>query len=200
MRIRPLRRADLPIDTTELARFLVGKTLVHDHSVGRLSGRIIETEAYVIGDAACHAFRGPTRRNKSLFLERGHAYVCYVYGSSFLLNVSGEVEGTGAGVLIRALEPLEGISIMEQARDTTRRRDLARGPGRLVHAMLVDESFDGHDLCGGKGLWLGSASQAPRTIGQSVRIGITKEADRVLRFYELDNPFVSGTRKLNQPR
>ena len=134
MRIRPLSRADLPIDTAELARYLVGKTLVHDHAVGRLTGRIVETEAYVLGDAACHAFRGPTRRNKSLFLDRGHAYVCYVYGSSFLLNVSGEVNGVGAGVLLRALEPIEGIEIMEQARGTTRRRDLARGPGRLVDA------------------------------------------------------------------
>jgi DNA-3-methyladenine glycosylase len=198
MRIRPLRRAHLPIDTTELARFLVGKTLVHDHPAGRLSGRIVETEAYVIGDAACHAFRGATPRNKSLFLERGHAYVCLVYGSSFLLNVSGEVPGVGAGVLLRALEPLEGIELMEQARDTTRRRDLARGPGRLVDAMLVDETYDGYDLCSGERLWLGTASAPTRAIGESVRIGITKEANRVLRFFELDNPFVSGPRKLNQ--
>jgi DNA-3-methyladenine glycosylase len=198
MHIRPLRRVHLPIDTTDLARFLLGKILVHDHPAGRLSGRIVETEAYVIGDAACHAFRGPTPRNKSLFLERGHAYVCFVYGSSFLLNVSGEVAGVGAGVLIRALEPLEGIDLMEQIRDTTRRRDLARGPGRLADAMLVDETFDGNDLCSGRKLWLGSSSEPPRPLGESVRIGITKEAERILRFFELDNPYVSGTRKLNQ--
>lgn len=158
----------------------------------------METEAYLIGDAACHAFRGPTPRNESLFLERGHAYVCLVYGSSFLLNVSGEVRGVGAGVLLRALEPLEGIEIMESARETTRRRDLARGPGRLADAMLVDQSFDGYDLCSGKRLWLGTEGASPRAVGESVRIGITKEADRILRFFELENPFVSGSRKLNQ--
>lgn len=198
MRIRPLRRSELPIDTAELARFLIGKTLVHDHAAGRLSGRIVETEAYVVGDAACHAFRGPTPRNKSLFLERGHAYVCYVYGSSLLLNVSGEVAGVGAGVLLRALEPREGIDVMEQVRGMARQRDLARGPGRLANAMLVDETFDGYDLCGGSGLWLGRAVESPRAIGESVRIGITKEAHRVLRFFELDNQFVSGPRRLNR--
>src|SRR6185436_8630469 len=135
-------------------------------------------------------------------LPHGHAYVCFVYGSSHLLNVSGEVAGVGAGVLLRALEPLEGIDLMEQARDTARRRDLARGPGRLVDAMLVDETFDGRDLCTGKGLWLGAAvdsTEVSRGIGESVRIGITKDADRILRFFEIDNPFVSGTRRLNQP-
>ena len=197
MRIRPLRRAQLPVDTTQLARFLVGKTLVHDHSVGRLAGRIVETEAYIIGDAACHAFRGQTRRNRSLFLQHGHAYIYFIYGSSFLLNVSSEVAGVGAGVLLRAIEPIEGVEIMEKARGVAKRRDLARGPGRLFEAMLVEESFDGYDLCSGKRLWLGTAVREPVEIGESVRIGITKDADRVLRFFERDSPYVSGPRRLN---
>src|SRR5215468_11484903 len=108
-RLRRLRRSDLPSDAANLARFLIGKILVHDHPQGRLSGRIVETEAYVVGDAAGHAFRGLTPRNRSLFLERGHAYVYFVYGCWYALNVSGEIPGIGAGVLIRALEPLEGV-------------------------------------------------------------------------------------------
>src|SRR5579862_9826830 len=109
MKLRRLRRAELPVDTVELARYLIGKVVVHDTDSGRLSGRIVETEAYPVGDAAGHAFRGKTQRNRSLFLERGHAYVYLNYGSSFLLNVSREVAGVGAGVLLRAIEPLEGI-------------------------------------------------------------------------------------------
>src|SRR5580693_5100103 len=113
-RLRRLRRAELPMDTVELARYLIGKVVVHDIDDGRLSGRIVETEAYPVGDSAGHAFRGETRRNASLFLERGHAYVYFAYGSSFMLNVTSEPAGIGAGVLLRALEPLEGIDRMRR--------------------------------------------------------------------------------------
>src|SRR5580704_15784337 len=92
-RLRRLRRAELPVDAVKLARYLIGKVVVHDVPAGRLSGRIVETEAYPIGDAAGHAFRGKTTRNRSLFLRRGHAYVYFVYGSSFMLNVTSEVHG-----------------------------------------------------------------------------------------------------------
>jgi DNA-3-methyladenine glycosylase len=126
---RSLIRSELPIDTISLARYLIGKVLV-----GELpevaSGRIVEAEAYVVGDAAEHAYRGMTRRNRSLFLERGHAYIHLAYGSSYMLNVSSETPGIGAGVLIRALEPLEGIPIMLPNRGIERLRDLARGPGK----------------------------------------------------------------------
>src|SRR5689334_25124142 len=128
----PLARSELPIDTARLARYLLGKTLVRELPEGVASGRIVETEAYVVGDAAGHAYRGMTPRNRSLFLERGHAYVYLAYGSSYLLNVSSETPGIGTGVLIRALEPLEGIAIMRRNRGVERVRDLARGPGRLA--------------------------------------------------------------------
>ena len=105
MRHAPLARAELPVDTAALARFLVGKLVVRELPEGIASGRIVETEAYVIGDAAGHAYRGMTPRNRSLFLERGHAYVYLAYGVSWMLNVSSETIGVGAGVLIRALEP-----------------------------------------------------------------------------------------------
>lgn len=194
-RVRRLRRAELPADTVDLARFLVGKVLVRDLLEGRTSGRIVETEAYPVGDAASHAFRGMTPANRSLFLERGHAYVYFIYGSFYMCNVSAEGPGVGAGVLLRALEPLEGISIMERRRGTTRRLDLARGPGRLAAAMAIDRSLDGVDLCAAGPLWLGADAQPVGALDESVRIGLTKEADRVLRFYERDSPYVSGSRK-----
>jgi DNA-3-methyladenine glycosylase len=194
--LRRLRRAELPRDTATLARYLIGKILVHDHRHGRIAGRIVETEAYVVGDAAAHAFRGRTQRNNSLFLERGHAYVYFVYGCWFAINVSGESPGIGAGVLLRALEPLEGLKSMQRHRGTQRVLDLARGPGRLATAMDVDRRFDGVDLCAPGPLWLGAARRRPGAIGESVRIGITREVDRKLRFFERDNAFVSGPSRM----
>ena len=191
-----LRRAHLPADTASLARFLIGKTLVHAHPAGRMSGRIVETEAYVIGDAAGHAFRGQTARNRSLFLERGHAYVYFIYGCWHALNVSGESVGIGAGVLLRALEPLEGVELMQRRRGVERCVDIARGPGRLASAMDIDRRYDGIDLCRRGPLWLGSATRAVGRVGRSARIGISREIERKLRFFERDNAFVSGPRRL----
>jgi DNA-3-methyladenine glycosylase len=198
----PLARAELPIDTAELARTLIGKLLVRELPEGVASGRIVETEAYVIGDAAGHAYREMTPRNRSLFLERGHAYVYLAYGVSFMLNVSSEGPGIGAGVLIRALEPVEGVSIMRQNRGVEGLRDLARGPGRLAQALRIDRSLDGLDLCEEGPLWLARDDRDPgeiekREIGESVRIGISRDAERVLRFYLRNSPFVSGARSLN---
>ena len=194
---RRLRRAELPVDTVELAQYLIGKTLVHDVPGVRMSGRIVETEAYVVGDASGHAFRGPTPRNRSLYLERGHAYVYIAYGTSYLLNISSEGPGIGAGVLLRAIEPLEGIPLMRKNRASPRLLDLARGPGRLTAAMGVDKRFDGIDLCGRAPLWLGDAVRPAAPVERSVRIGITKDADRPLRFFEGGNPFVSKRRTLH---
>jgi DNA-3-methyladenine glycosylase len=195
---QPLARAELPIDTVCLARCLIGNILVRELPEGVVSGRIVETEAYVVGDAAGHAYRGMTRRNRSLFLDRGHAYVYLAYGSSYMLNVSSEMPGIGAGVLIRALEPLEGVPIMQLNRGIGRLRDLARGPGRLTAALRVDPRLDGLDLCREGPLWLGRDDHETSEIGQSIRIGIARDADRVLRFYLRDSPFVSGPRSLNE--
>jgi DNA-3-methyladenine glycosylase len=194
---RRLRREDLPAETVALARFLIGRILVHDSRDGRTSGRIVETEAYVVGDASGHAFRGETRRNRSLFLDRGHAYVYFIYGCWFCLNVSSEHAGIGAGVLLRAVEPLEGLTLMARRRGTPRPRDLARGPGRLATAFGIEARLDGLDLCAGHALWLGEAERPRGRIASSVRIGLSKEADRVLRFYERGNPFVSGPASLS---
>jgi DNA-3-methyladenine glycosylase len=198
LRIRRLRRAELPSDTNELARYLIGKTLVHDLPRVRLSGRIVETEAYPVGDAAGHAFGGHTPSRSSLYLPHGHAYVYFTYGSCFMMNVSSETSGVGAGVLVRALEPLEGLRFMQLRRGTTRLLDLARGPGRLAQAMNINKRYDGLNLCAAVKLWLGTAIRPTGPIGVSIRIGITRDVHRLCRFYERGSPFVSGAKRLRE--
>jgi DNA-3-methyladenine glycosylase len=197
-RLRRLRRAELPADTVKLARFLIGKTLVRDLPVGRISGRIVETEAYPPGDPAGHAFTGRSRANNSLYLAHGSAYVRFTYGSCWLFNIAGEAPGIGAGVLIRALEPLDGMPLMRRHRGVSRLLDLARGPGRLSAALCIDNRLDGVDLCSRTSpIWLGGATRSMGAIGTSTRIGISRAAHRRLRFYERGNPFVSGPRWLS---
>lgn len=181
-----------------MARWLLGKHLVHAHSEGLASGRIVETEAYVLGDASSHAHRGETPRNRSMFLRPGHAYVYFIYGSWFALNVSAEPAGIGAGVLIRAVEPVHGIALMARRRGTMVLHDLARGPGRLASAMAIDRTLDGIDLCAGELLRLCPADRPIDAIGESVRIGLSRETDRVLRFFERGSRFVSGPKRLGR--
>jgi DNA-3-methyladenine glycosylase len=200
--IRRLRRSELPSDTIELARFLIGKVVVHELPAGRVSGRIVETEAYPPGDPAGHHFRGPTPRIRSMYLAPGHAYVFLNYGAHFMLNVSGEPADTAGGILIRAVEPLEGIELMKKHRDCSDMLGLTRGPGRLAAAFQINRSHDGVDLCAESALWLGvitgegAWSDVETVIGETVRIGITRAADHVLRFYEVGSPFVSGPKRL----
>src|SRR6266567_7654571 len=197
--IRRIQRSALPEHTVELARFLIGKAVVHDLPAGRVSGRIVETEAYPPGDPAGHHFRGPTPRIRSMYLAPGHAYVFFNYGAHFMLNVVSERPETAAAILIRAVEPLEGIDLMQRHRKTTRLLDLTRGPGRLAAALQIDRRHDGLDLCAEEKLWLGAIDHPVGRIGKSVRIGITRAADKLLRFFERSNPFVSGPRRLLQP-
>src|SRR5438876_732491 len=168
--IRRIRRPELPVDTVALSRFLIGKIVVHDLPTGRLSGRIVETEAYPPGDPAGHHFRGPTLRIRSMYLAPGHAYVFFNYGAHFMLNVVSEPAGIAAAILIRGLEPLEGIELMKRYRHTTKLLDLTRGPGRLAAAFQIDRRHDGLDLCGRESLWLGAVIQPASPIGKSVRI------------------------------
>jgi DNA-3-methyladenine glycosylase len=199
--IVPLRRDDLPVETAALARFMVGKYLVHEQPEGRRVGRLVEIEGYPPGDSTGHAFIGPRAWNASLFLSRGHAYVRLTYGVSYMLNMSSELEGVGAGVLFRAVEPLEGVDAMAARRPLAPLRDLTRGPGKLTQAFGIGAGFDGVDLCAGVGLWIGQiAADAPPNVGVTTRIGLSREQDRPLRFYEIGNPFVSGPRKLLESR
>ena len=203
-KVVPLPRSAVPVSTVALARFLLGKLLVRDLDGAVAMGRIVETEAYLVGDPACHAFRGMTPRNRSLFKEAGHAYVYLCYGTSYLLNVSSERRGTGAGVLLRALEPLAGIDHMRRARKRPRGArqddrllDLARGPGRLTSALQVDLRHDGIDLFAGGPLWIGSDGTTVAAIGESTRIGITKGVDARLRYFVAGSAYLSGSRRLN---
>ena len=181
----------------EMARFLIGKILVRDHPDGRASGRIVETEAYPPGDASGHAYRGETPARRSLFLRPGHSYVYMAYGSCYCVNVSSEPAGVGAGVLIRALEPLEGIALMQRRRGTDKLRDLARGPGRLTAALAIGPVLDGIDLCVKGPLSLAHSGLPTAAVASSVRIGISREAHRLRRFYERGSLYVSGTKQLN---
>jgi DNA-3-methyladenine glycosylase len=193
-----LSRPELPEDPTSLARFLIGRLVVHDTPEGRVAGRITETEAYLPDDAACHAFRGRTPRNAALFLPHGHAYVYIAYGTALMLNVSAGPAGTGAGVLLRAMQPLQGIEIMQLRRPGVALRDLARGPGRLAAALGVARGLDGADLGAGGPLFLADDGTPPGDIGQSTRIGITRDAHLLLRFYVRGSRWVSGPGWLNR--
>lgn len=194
--IIPLKRDDLPVDTVELARYLVGKYVVHDLPEGRMSGRIVEMEAYPVGDSTSYAFPGLRAHNSAMFLARGHAHVKLTYGVSYMFNMSSEDEGIGAGVLFRAVEPLEGLSLMQARRPGVSLRDLARGPGRLSVAFGIGKAFDGLDLCTGRDLWIGQIEGEKTRVGVTTRIGLSREMHRPLRFYVPGSPFVSGPRKL----
>jgi len=192
-----LRLAELPLDTEELARFLIGAVIVSDGPGGRIAARLVETEAYLPGDEAAHSFRGETARNATLFRRRGLAYVYFIYGNHFCLNVSSGPEGVGAGVLLRAAEPLDGIAAMEARRNGAAVRDLCRGPGRLAAAFGITRAQDGIDLCAPGPLWLAAPLRPAEAPGTSVRIGLTRAADRELRFYERGSPYVSGPAALS---
>jgi len=138
-----------------------------------------------------------TQRNRPLFLERGHAYVYLIYGVSFLLNVTSEKAGVGAGVLLRAVEPLDGIELMDSTHRRKQWTDIGKGPGRVTEALQVDLRHNGLDLCSASSpLWLAMMTRKAGAIGKSVCIGLTYEADRLLHFYECGNEHVSGPRKL----
>lgn len=185
-----LTRRALPVPTVELARYLIGKTLVHATPRGRISGRIVETEAYPPGDPTAYHRPGLTTSNAPLFAERGHAYVRMVYGSCFNLNLAAEAAGTGGSVLIRALEPLEGLPLMERNYPTVKVAALTRGPGRLCAALGIGRELSGTDLCTSEWLWLERGGPRAR-IRVSTRIGLSRDQHRRLRFLEHGSRFVS---------
>jgi len=191
------RRRKLPASfyrapTVEVARALLGKLLVHDSPEGRTAGRIVETEAYLFeGDPACHAARGETKRNRSMFGPAGTAYVYLIYGMYRCLNVVTAEEGVGEAVLLRALEPLEGLELMAARRGTLVERNLCSGPGKLVQAMGIGPEHDGVDLRGSAlTVWDPGGEEAP-SITTGPRIGIRKGAELPLRFRLASSEWVS---------
>ncbi|HEV3086708.1 MAG TPA: DNA-3-methyladenine glycosylase [Candidatus Elarobacter sp.] len=189
---------DLPHATLDLSRALIGKLLVRKLHGELLAGRIVETEAYFPADPASHAFRGMTPRNRAMFGPPLHAYVYFIYGANWCLNVTAESDGVGAAALIRALEPVRGLETMRalRGRPEVKDRDLARGPGNLCRALAIGPQFDGADLTASGELWLADDGVRPK-IGVSTRIGITKAAHEPLRFYARGSASVSGPRALS---
>src|SRR6185436_8041060 len=168
-RMSHLTRRALPMSTVALARYLIGKTLVVAGR-GRMSGRIVETEAYPPGDPTGYARPGLTTSNAPLFAARGHGYVRMVYGACLTLNLAAEDSGVGAAVLIRALEPLEGLETMQANCPRVRAADLTRGPGRLCAALGIGRELSGVDLCSSDELWLERGPRVRPVIQVSTRI------------------------------
>jgi DNA-3-methyladenine glycosylase len=198
--VGPLERAFFARNPRRVARELLGKVLVRDHEQLHLSARIVEVEAYLgESDPAAHAAAGNTARTAILFGPAGFAYVYFIYGNHYCLNVSCESEGKAGAVLFRALEPLVGIQEMAQARGivVSGPRDLVKltsGPGRMAEAFGITRVRDnGCDLTDpASGLWIGEDGFRARGIQITPRIGITKAADRPLRYILAGNAFVSG--------
>jgi DNA-3-methyladenine glycosylase len=185
-------------DPEQVARELLGKQIWRQSRGGLVGGRIVETEAYLAsGDTACHAARGKTRKNASMFGPPGRAYV-YSIHARWCFNVVTQPRRIGSAVLIRAVEPLEGIALMQRRRRRDEATDLARGPSRLCEAFDIDRRLDGWDLSRGRRLWLaGDADfEVPEhLLGNSPRIGVTSAADLCLRFYLRSSDYVSGPKR-----
>ena len=172
----------------EVARDLVGCVVRH----GETAGRIVETESYHMEEPACHAYAGLTERTSTLFGPPGHAYVYFSYGVHSLLNAVAEPEGVGAAVLIRALEPLDGLEVMRERRGVEGAEELCSGPGKLTQALGIGLSLNGSSLVDGpiEVLTREPGSREPRVvIGE--RVGITKAADLPWRFCDADSRHVS---------
>ena len=189
-------------DPRRVARALLGKLLVRKTPRGILAGRIIETEAYLgKGDRAAHAAAGKTARNAVLFGPPGHAYVYFIYGNHYCLNVSCLADGVPGGVLFRALEPVSGMAQMAEARGigVAKEIDLKKissGPGRLSEAMEITRERDnGKSLVSQRSdLRIVDDGYRVRRVTVTPRIGIVKSAEQPLRYFIAGNPFVSGRR------
>ncbi|MDD3654434.1 MAG: DNA-3-methyladenine glycosylase [Desulfotomaculaceae bacterium] len=175
--------------TTEVAKELLGAYLFHISPEGATAGRIVETEAYIQGDPACHAFRGMTPRNRVMFGPPGYAYVYFIYGMYYCFNIVTAPEGAGEAVLIRALEPVAGIPLMRLRRGRDSLPELCGGPAKLVQAMGITKEHNGADLT--KVPLVVCRGERIEDIVTTTRIGIREDSPLPLRFYLKDNPFIS---------
>jgi DNA-3-methyladenine glycosylase len=185
-------------DTRQVARLLLGKRLVRRLDGHRLAGRIVETEAYIgEEDKGCHASVGRTQRNEVMFGPPGHAYVYFTYGMHWMFNVVAEVEGFPAAVLVRALEPVDGMAAMERNRKGLTGFQLCSGPAKLTQALGITRALNGIDLCArGAELWIEDASPIPDAdiaVGPRIGLNNTPEPWKSIpwRFYVRDSLFVS---------
>ena len=192
--MRPLDREFYRRDPRAVAPELLGKVVV----AGERRARIVEVEAYCgPEDPAAHSYRGPTARNATMFGPPGHLYVYFSYGMHWCCNPVCGDDGEGVAVLLRALEPLEGLDEMRAARGAVRDRDLCRGPARLCQALGITRDLDGADLVtGDRGVVIaddGTPPPAHPAVGP--RVGITRAADLPWRFWVPHNPWVSAHRR-----
>ena len=201
----PLPRTFYARDPVVVARAVLGRLLVHDSPQGRVSGLVVEAEAYRgAGDPASHAHRGRTPRNDSMFGEPGHAYVYFTYGMHHCLNLVTGGTGRASAVLVRALEPVDGLELMRERRSgVTDDSRLARGPGNVARALGLTRAHDGQDLVAGP-LWLSDrpARRGGLRIACGPRIGIRVALDRDWRFFLAGHPCLSvpGGPALRPPR
>jgi DNA-3-methyladenine glycosylase len=197
-RFSPLLRSIYAPTADVVARNLLGHLLIRNTADGPCGGAIVETEAYVVGDAAAHSFRGETPRNRVMFGPPGHSYVYFIYGNHWCFNVVCRPRGIGEAVLIRAVEPMFGLEQMRQRRPVKTDRQLTSGPGKLCAAMDIDRSLDGVDLCDAnsplfiaKNPKLSTFRKERGPIINGTRIGIVKAASLLLRYYLDGSHFVS---------
>jgi DNA-3-methyladenine glycosylase len=196
--MRTLSRDFYDRDPVLVARDLLGMVLIRRTREGACIGRIVETEAYLSReDPACHAHRGRTRKNETMFGPPGHLYV-YSIHARYCMNAVTEALNIASAVLIRAVEPLEGVELMRRRRGDVPFHDLTRGPARLCEAFGVDRQLDGWNLVAGNRIWVaeGKPLIGESEVGISRRIGVTSAHDHELRFFLRKNPFVSGPKSL----
>jgi len=186
-------------DAAEVARDLLGAILVRREGDEVTAGFIVEDEAYYgEADPASHAFRGRTPRNAPMFRSGGHAYVYFVYGNHFMLNVVTGVEGASSAVLLRALEPAAGFGRMRRRRGGVTDRQLTNGPGRLARALGIGRAHNGTVLTGDT-LFISAPFVRRAAVARSGRIGVARGGEAALRFYMKDSPFIS-TRPIGAKR
>lgn len=183
---------DQPVD--DVARLLLGCVLERELDGELTRVRIVETESYDQDDEASHAYGGPRNRNATMFGPSGHLYVYFTYGMHYCCNVVTGSEGYGSGVLIRAVEPLSGLDILEARRPATG-VNLTNGPAKMAQALDIDMSMNGHDLRVAPLRLIQSSLRSGEVVVTSPRIGISKAKDIHRRFYVDGNPFVSGRRR-----
>lgn len=177
--------------TLQVAKDLLGKYLVVQKDGHFLSGKIVETEAYIgFKDPASHAYRGLTPRNKVMFGDPGYAYVYLTYGMHHCLNLVTEKKGYPAAVLIRALQPAEGIEVMRQRRGCQSGKELTNGPAKLCQALGVDRNLNGTDLCLDT-IYVEDRGEVVGKIATSSRIGVNEEKKKKWRFFIENNEFIS---------